>query len=125
MVPAIGVARIAHAMPDRMMRYLMITGDAYDAARAEHDGFVDWIVEPDALMDEAFALAERICKNPAETVRLCKRVARFSRGPDPHLAMDYEWEVNKALRKYGPTEALAKDFIKARTGTGKRRGKTK
>ena len=43
MVPAIGVARIAHAMPDRMMRYLMITGDAYDAARAEHDGFVEYL----------------------------------------------------------------------------------
>ncbi len=111
MVPAIGVARIAHAMPDRMLRYLVLTGDAYAADRAERDGFIHDIVDDAALMESAFALARQVAKNPREAVRVGKRVSSYARSPDTELALEYEWEANRGLRMLGQTEGLAQSFL--------------
>lgn len=111
MVPAIGVARINHTMPDRMMRTMMLTGDRYPADRAYEDGFIDELVAPDKLMDTAYEVAERVLKNPREAVMMCKKVARSARGPDVRLSLDYEWELNRSLRYSGETEELSKAFL--------------
>ena len=55
---------------------MLFTGDMIDAATAERWGLVSRVVEPDALMDEALALARRIATQPPHALRMAKSLLR-------------------------------------------------
>lgn len=55
---------------------LLFTGDVIDADTACAWGLVSRVVEPDALMDEARALAHRIAQQPPQALRLAKTLLR-------------------------------------------------
>ncbi|MGF1457058.1 MAG: crotonase/enoyl-CoA hydratase family protein [Alphaproteobacteria bacterium] len=63
----IGMARAAE---------LLFTGDVVDAETALSWGLISRIVEPDALMDEARALATRMAAQPPDVLRMTKRLLR-------------------------------------------------
>ncbi|HEY4669514.1 MAG TPA: enoyl-CoA hydratase-related protein, partial [Tepidiformaceae bacterium] len=54
---------------------LLLIGDRVDAKRAKEMGLVWKLVEHDRLMDEAKALAERLCKPAPLAIRATKEVA--------------------------------------------------
>ena len=58
---------------------LLLTGDNFDAERAAEIGLAWKVVPQDTLMDEARALAERLCQGAPLAVRAVKEVA--SRSP--------------------------------------------
>ncbi len=55
---------------------MAFTGDAIDADEALRCGLVSAVVEPEMLMDAAYALARRIAANPGSALRLTKRLLR-------------------------------------------------
>ncbi len=55
---------------------MSFTGDAVKADDAMAIGLVSRVVEPEALLREAGALAARIARNPGSTLRLTKRLLR-------------------------------------------------
>jgi enoyl-CoA hydratase/carnithine racemase len=55
---------------------MAFTGEMLDAHEALKYGLVSRVVEPEALLSEANALAERIAANPGPTLRLTKRLLR-------------------------------------------------
>jgi enoyl-CoA hydratase/carnithine racemase len=55
---------------------LLFTGDVIDAATAAQWGLVSRVVPADKLMDEAMALAEKICQQPPHALRLAKSLLR-------------------------------------------------
>ncbi|HEX3431258.1 MAG TPA: crotonase/enoyl-CoA hydratase family protein [Rhizomicrobium sp.] len=55
---------------------LFFTGDSIDAATALAWGLVSLVVPASELMKEANALAERICRQPPDVLRLTKRLMR-------------------------------------------------
>jgi enoyl-CoA hydratase/carnithine racemase len=55
---------------------LMFAGDAIDADKAAACGLVSSVVEPDELMHDALAMAERIASNPGVALRLSKHLLR-------------------------------------------------
>lgn len=57
---------------------MTFTGDAVDARQALEWGLVSRVVAADALMDEARGLARRITANPADALRMSKRLLRES-----------------------------------------------
>jgi len=57
---------------------LMLTGDTIDAASALACGLVSKVVPGDQLLPEACAFAQRFAVNPANTLRLTKRLIRES-----------------------------------------------
>jgi enoyl-CoA hydratase/carnithine racemase len=57
---------------------LFFTGDTIDAATAREWGLVSKVVPTAELMNEARALAERICRQPPDVLRLTKRLMRES-----------------------------------------------
>jgi len=67
----IGMARAAE---------LFFTGDTIDAATAREWGLVSKVVPGAALMDEARALAARICRQPPDVLRMTKRLMREGQG---------------------------------------------
>jgi 2-(1,2-epoxy-1,2-dihydrophenyl)acetyl-CoA isomerase len=53
---------------------MILTGDVLTAEQALACGLVTQVVEPDALMEAALAMADRIAANPARSLRMAKRL---------------------------------------------------
>jgi 2-(1,2-epoxy-1,2-dihydrophenyl)acetyl-CoA isomerase len=53
---------------------MMMTGDEIDAATADRWGLVNRVVEPEALMEDAMALAGRLASGPTVAIELTKRL---------------------------------------------------
>jgi enoyl-CoA hydratase/carnithine racemase len=84
-----GIFRAAHALPQNVARELVLTGDPLSAERAERLGLVNVLCEPGRVLDEALALAERICANGPIAVRQSLRVLNESiEGADARA-----WEI--------------------------------
>ena len=64
-----GPIRAAHALPLNVARELALTGEPLPAERAERLGLVNVLCEPGHTVEEACALAERICANSPVSVR--------------------------------------------------------
>lgn len=58
---------------------MLFTGETIDADTALAWGLVNQVVQPDALMDEALALAERIAAQPPRALRMAKALLRQGR----------------------------------------------
>jgi enoyl-CoA hydratase len=56
---------------------LVLSGDLINAQRAYEIGFVDAVVEPEKLLDEAIARAALLAAVPAATYALTKRTLKF------------------------------------------------
>ena len=87
-----GVFRAARALPLNIARELALTGDALSAERAERLGLVNVLCEPGRAIDEAVALAERICANGPVAVRQSLRVTvRLWRDPRVRALLLVQW----------------------------------
>ncbi len=75
LVPELASTRLlAERVGPGRARAFALTGDLWDAARAHAVGLVDELVESDALLGEALALAGRIAANPAPQLQWTKRL---------------------------------------------------
>ncbi|WP_026381799.1 enoyl-CoA hydratase/isomerase family protein [Afifella pfennigii] len=68
----------------------ILTGDRFPAEEAHRVGFVQRLVEPEALMDEARRIAERLARNPPIAVQSAKQIIRQSQGAS--IAQGLAWE---------------------------------
>ena len=71
-----GLVRLGEQIPPRIALELALTGLPITALRAAELGFVNHVVEPDRVLDEALALADRIAANAPLAVRSTKKVMR-------------------------------------------------
>ena len=67
---------------------LFYTGDVIDAATARDWGLVSRVVAPDALMDEARGLAEKVCAMPPHALRQAKMLMRQGQQVSYDTALD-------------------------------------
>jgi enoyl-CoA hydratase/carnithine racemase len=58
---------------------MTLTGDRIDAATAKEWNLVSTLVPHDQLLTAATGIAERIAKNPSESLRMAKRLLQESR----------------------------------------------
>lgn len=77
-----GLFRMPRALPPRIAMELALTGDALDAERAHHFGFVNALVEPGRALEGAIALAERILANAPLAAREARRIVRSALAHD-------------------------------------------
>ncbi len=68
-----GTQRLPRLVGQGMAKYLCMTGDQITAEEAWRIGLVEKVVEPDALMDEAFQLAEKLAAKPPIALHLIKK----------------------------------------------------
>lgn len=115
-VPSIGVARIAHVLPDRLMRRLLMLGEPCSAADAHLEGFASEIAPDGEFLEQAKALAVRLAAKPPEALRQAKRLANHARQSATDVAMDYEAETYTALS----TSDEAKDRMARFLSPGKK-----
>lgn len=70
-------------LPRAVAMEMLFTGDSLDAERAYQIGFVNRLVEPAALEDQAMALAHRIAANAPRVVGALKELVLMSDTPTP------------------------------------------
>jgi enoyl-CoA hydratase len=68
-----GIARLPRLIGEKAALGLILTGDRWPVERLAELGLIFAVVERDALMAEALALAERICRNAPLAVRAARR----------------------------------------------------
>jgi enoyl-CoA hydratase/carnithine racemase len=76
--PAGGGVFLGRRIPTAVALELVLTGDQVDAERAAAIGLVNRVVDPDRVLPEAIALAERIAANGPLGVQAAKRLVRAS-----------------------------------------------
>ncbi|MGV3494310.1 MAG: enoyl-CoA hydratase/isomerase family protein [Ramlibacter sp.] len=82
-IPAVsGLHRLLQAVPSAHAMQMVLSADRLDAAAAARIGLVSEVTEPGALVDRAFALAQRIASHAPLAVQAVNRLARQTR----HLA---------------------------------------
>lgn len=73
LIPGYGVVRGPAVIGRHWTRWLALTADVIDAEQAREIGLVQKVVQHDALLDEALAVAERIAAHPPLAIRLGKQ----------------------------------------------------
>jgi enoyl-CoA hydratase/carnithine racemase len=96
----IGAARAAE---------LFFTADTIDAATAQSWGLVSRIVPAVSLMDEARALAARICRQPPDVLRMTKKLMREGMG----VSFDTIMEMSASYQALAHTTEDHKEAVAA------------
>jgi len=98
---------------------LLFTGRTIKADKAAEWGLISQVCEPDALLDDAFALAAEICAQPGDALRLSKSLMRHGQTASYetimemssaaqalcHTSEDHEEGVTAALEGRAPNFA--------------------
>jgi len=86
--------RLPVQLPYAIAMEWLLTGELVSAQRAYELGFVNRVVEPEALIDEAMAIAERIAANGPIAVRAIKASTKACLGLPEREAMSLELELS-------------------------------
>lgn len=109
-----GIFRAAHALPLNVARELVLTGDALSAERGERLGLVNVLCEPGRALDEALALAERVCANSPISARESLRVVNESLEAGDELAWRLSSEAAETVRRSEDTREGVQAFFEKR-----------
>ena len=85
-----GTQRLSRLVGEAAAKELIFTAQTIDAQRARDLGLVSAVAEPDALMDEAQALADKVLRNSMSAVALAKKSMNRGRqmGMDAAITQD-------------------------------------
>lgn len=109
-----GLIRLPKRIPLAVAMELALIGEPIEAGRAHALGLVNRVVPDERVVDEAIALAERICENPPIAVRNARRMVREA----PDLTEEQAWPRNYELA----LEVFAsKDSIEGATAFAEKR----
>jgi enoyl-CoA hydratase len=81
-----GLFRLPRSLPPNIAMELGLTGDPISAQAAHGYGLINVLCDEDKALDEAIALAERICANAPVAVRETRRLMRELVGADDETA---------------------------------------
>ena len=88
---------------------LFFTADTIDAATAQSWGLVSKVVPAASLMDEARALAARICRQPPDVLRMTKKLMREGMG----VSFDTIMEMSASYQALAHTTEDHKEAVAA------------
>lgn len=108
-----GLFRAPKALPRNVARELLLTGDSIDAKRAHKLGLANVVCGQGEALDEAVALAERICRNGPVAVRETMRFLASLDAPDEAHGWEETLESEDVIRTAEDTrEGVAAFFEK-------------
>jgi enoyl-CoA hydratase len=97
--------------PRSHARRAYFTGEYIDAQEAYRVGAVYAVYPPDALMDEALAVARTIAEKSPSLIRLFKQTVNWTESMDPVSGYHYESQAFEVLRLQ---PAIGAELAKAR-----------
>lgn len=92
----IGAIRTSWVVGQQTALEMLLTGDRFDTAYAYRVGLVNKVVPGEKLMDEAWALAARLCRNAPLAMKVTKEV--LVRGQ--RMPLSEAWRLGEALRAH-------------------------
>ncbi|MGE0621376.1 MAG: enoyl-CoA hydratase/isomerase family protein [Pseudomonadales bacterium] len=109
-----GLGRLAQLVGRSAAAELLFTGEVINAERALALGLVSQVVEPDALMDSAQALARKIAANPPLAVKAIKAGLRRTLDPDWRDVGRWAIEQIQSLRQTEDSKESVRAFLEKR-----------
>lgn len=92
-----GTQNLPRAIGDRRARQILLTGSPIDAEKALAWGLVNELCEPEAAVQQAVTVAQRIADNAPLSVRQIKKAVRYGREMDLRTAFRFEVEAYNHL----------------------------
>ncbi len=93
---------------------LIFTGEAIDAAEALRLGIVNAVAAPEALMNEAYALARKIAAGPPVALQLAKRAIYHNLETDLRAGLEFETFAQGVCKGTEDAKEGIKAFIEKR-----------
>ena len=93
---------------------ILLLGDAFDAAKALEIGLVNYLVEPDQVMDKAMDMARRIAANGPLAVQLTRRAVRECLGRPERDALALEDEIGMTVYATEDAKEGPRAFVEKR-----------
>jgi enoyl-CoA hydratase len=94
---------------------LLLTGDSMDAQRAYVMGLVNRVTAPGEALDEAFRLADRICRNSPSAVAATVQSMRAVHGALDHVGWSVTDQAAKVILASPDASEGRQAFIEKRT----------
>ncbi|ODM75838.1 enoyl-CoA hydratase [Bradyrhizobium elkanii] len=109
-----GTQRLPRLVPMGCALEMILTGEPIDAQRAERIGLVNRVVAADALLDSAFAVAERIVGNGPLAVKAAKRAVQHGLDGSLEEGLVLEGALQKQLLQTADAEEGLRAFAERR-----------
>ena len=109
-----GTKHLARVVPEKVMRWMALTGQRVDAAYLERFGVVQKVVARELLLQTAFEAADDICAKSPAGVRLMKEVINLTESLDLDSGYHVETYATAINSAHPDSKQAAKAFQEKR-----------
>ena len=118
MVPAIGIARLADAIPGHLLERMVMLGEALDTTPLQQAGYLLQVVPESELAESVEALVTKRVGQSAAALELARQVLNNVSSPNRELANQFEFLANRNLLEGTRVSKAASQFLNARSNQG-------
>lgn len=109
-----GTKHLARIVPEKVMRWMALTGNRVDAAYLERLGAVQKVVPRDQVLETALVAADDICLKSPASVRLMKEVINLTEPMDLNHGYHVETYATAIISSHPHSKEAAKAFQEKR-----------
>jgi len=109
-----GTKHLARIVPEKVMRWMALTGNRVDAAYLERLGAIAKVVPKEKVLDAALAVADEICAKSPAGVRLMKEVINLTEPMDVDNGYHVETYATAIISTHPDSKEAAKAFKEKR-----------
>lgn len=109
-----GTKHLARIVPEKLMRWMALTGNRVDATLLERLGVIQKIVPHDQVLETALAVADDICLKSPAGVRLMKEVINLTESMDLNNGYHVETYATAIISSHPHSKEAAKAFQEKR-----------
>lgn len=111
-----GTKHLARMVPDKLMRWMALSGKRIDARTLERLGVIHQVVPREQVVDAALQAADAICANSPAAVRLMKEVINLTESMDLDNGYHVETYATAIISTHPDSKEAAKAFKEKRPG---------
>ena len=120
-----GTKHLARIVPEKVMRYMALTGKRVDAAYLERLGVIHQVVPREKVLEAALEVADDICAKSPAAVRLMKEVINLTESMDLDNGYHVETYATAIISTHPDSKEAAKAFQEKRAATFSKQVETK
>ena len=109
-----GTKHLARIVPEKLMRWMALTGQRVDAAHLERLGVIHKVVPKGEVLSTALEMAQEICAKSPAAVRLMKEVINLTESMDLDNGYHVETYATAIISTHPDSKEAAKAFKEKR-----------